>query len=67
LTINGGSRARFAQKSCARFFIANQFGSQRFDGDRAVQLGILRLIDDAHSAFADLLENLVVKYGSPDH
>jgi hypothetical protein len=36
-------------------------GSKCFDGDGPVEAGIERLIDDAHPAFTDLLQNAVVK------
>ena len=36
-------------------------GGQDLDGDEAVQVGVAGLVDHAHAAFAELLEDLVVR------
>jgi hypothetical protein len=42
-------------------------GREEFQSNGALELGVLSLVDDAHSALAEFRDNLVVGYGITDH
>ena len=54
-------RARFALKTLQRLFVFRHIFRQKFQRDAASQPRILSLIDDAHSAAAQLLRDLVMR------
>ena len=47
--------------------IAGGFGWEKLEGDRAVQLGVDRLVDHPHAPSAELAGDLVVRNGLADH
>ena len=57
----------FPLETLAAFFVAQQVRSEEFEGDGAVESGVLGLIDDSHAAFTKLLGDLVVRDGLADH
>jgi len=40
---------------------------QEFQGDGALQFGILGFVNDAHATFAELFDDFVMEYGFADH
>jgi hypothetical protein len=47
--------------------VPRQFGWQKLEGHGALELGVLGLVDHAHPALAEFLEDLVVGYGLANH
>ena len=47
--------------------IVKRLSGKELQGNRALQLEVFRLIDDAHTTFTDLLDDLVVRDGLADH
>jgi hypothetical protein len=58
---------RLSLKTGQGLRIAGYVVGQKFDGDEAVQARVLGLIDDAHAATAEFLEDAVVRDGLADH
>jgi hypothetical protein len=52
---------RFAHESSAKLKILNRPKRQELERDRPVELGVLGLVDDAHAALAELVEDAVVR------
>jgi uncharacterized damage-inducible protein DinB len=50
-----------------RLRISGDVVRQELEGDKAVQPGVFGLVDDAHAAATDLLNNAVVRDGPADH
>jgi hypothetical protein len=46
---------------------AVEAGRQKLEGNEAVELEIAGLVDHAHTALAELLDNLVMGNGLSDH
>jgi hypothetical protein len=60
-------RLRLALKPAERLGIARHIVGKKLQSDKAPQPRVLGLINDAHAAAAQLLDNAVVRNGSPDH
>ncbi len=58
---------RFAPKAVQGLRISGDLIGQEFQGDEAAELGVLSLIDDTHTATAELLDDAVVRDGLADH
>jgi len=56
-------RLGFMDESLLGFGIASEVRREELEGDHAVEFGVLGFVDDAHAAFAELLEDLVVGNG----
>ena len=56
------SRVRFLSEIVYEFVIVSIFGLQDLHGYRSVEETVLRLVNDSHSAVADLFEKLVSSY-----
>jgi len=52
--------ARLAQESLSRQFVLLRFGKHQFERDRAMQLEVFGLVDLAHAANAEALQNPIV-------
>jgi len=65
--IQGGRGLRFALKAgeCLRIF--SNLIRQELQGDKAMQLYVLSLVDHAHAAATQLLDDAVVRNGLADH
>ena len=61
------SRFSFLQKSWALRLVHREMLRQELQVDDAVEPGVVSFVDDAHSTLAELLKNLVVRYGLPNH
>jgi hypothetical protein len=64
--VQGCGGFRFAQEALLGFFVVEQMFCQELQRDRALQLCVLGLVDDAHAALAELLDDLVVTDGGAD-
>ena len=47
--------------------VGHLVGGEDLDGDEAVEVGVAGLVDDAHAAFAELLEDVEVQHTPADH
>ena len=65
--IQSGSSLRFALEAAQRLWIFGDLVGQEFQGDKAVQLQVLGLVNHAHPAAAELLDDAVVRDGLADH
>ena len=59
--IQGGSRARFPEKSFQRLRGAVRLLGKKLQGDAPAKFGVLRFVDDAHASGAELAEDSVVE------
>jgi hypothetical protein len=62
-----GDGAGFALEAGADLGIRGEVGGEDLDGDRAAEAGIARLVDLAHSAFAQLLHDSIRPKRLADH
>jgi hypothetical protein len=65
--IEGRGSASLAAETLHRLRIARHFVGKEFEGDEAAEVGVFRLVDDAHAATAQLLDNSVMRDGLADH
>jgi len=65
--IERGNGAGFALETRAPIFARGHLGRENFEGDLATELRVLGQINVAHTAGADLLEDLVVGERGSDH
>lgn len=65
--IQGSDGFCFALKAGAAFFVLGQLIGEDLEGDLPVQLGVFGQIDIAHTAGANLLQDIVVGEGLADH
>src|SRR5437870_4658374 len=65
--VQGGGSLCFAPETTQGLRIAGNLIGQELKGYEAMQPGVLGLVDDAHSAAADLLDNTVMRNRSLDH
>ncbi len=49
------------------FLITEQVGRKELQSDGTFEVGVLRLVDNAHAALAEFLGDLVVRDGLADH
>jgi hypothetical protein len=59
--------AGFAAEALERLRILSYLVGKKLDGDKAAKGKVFGLIDDAHTAIAQLLHNAVVRDGLTDH
>ena len=57
----------FALEAGQSLWVFGYFVGQELQGDKAVQLYVLGLVDHAHAAAAQLLDDAVVRDGLADH
>ena len=65
--IEAGSRLGLTQEPLARFIIVAQRLGEKFEGDTAIESGVLGQVHFPHAAGADLADYLVVTNGLTDH
>ncbi len=65
--VERGSSLSLSSKTAQGLGVAGNLIRQKLQGYETVQPSVLSLLDDAHSAAADFLENAVVRHGSHDH
>ncbi len=65
--IQRGGGLRLALETGQGLRILGNFFRQKFERDEAVQLQVLGLVDDAHPATTELLDDAVVRDGLADH
>ena len=65
--IQGGCRLGFALETGQGLRVAGNFRGQKFEGNETVQAGVFGLVNHAHAATAQLLENAVVRNRLADH
>ena len=58
---------RFTLKAAERLRIVGDIVGEKLERDEAVQPGILSLVDDAHTAAAELLDDAIVGDRLADH
>src|SRR6516225_2568906 len=59
--VQGGSRARLLLKPLESAAVFVELFQRKFQSDESAEPGIERFVYDAHSAFSDPLQNLVVR------
>ena len=59
--------ACLAAEALQRLRVARHFVGQEFEGDEAAEVGVFGLVDDAHAAAAELVDDAVVRDGLADH
>lgn len=57
---HGGRGAGLAQEALPPALVAGELGGQHLERDAALEAGVAGAVDDAHPAFAQLLEDLEV-------
>ena len=65
--IESGSGTGFAAEAFQRLMIFGYVVGQEFQGNKAAQLGVFRLVNHAHAATTELLDDAVVRDGLADH
>jgi len=65
--VESGSGAGFATKAFESLRVARELVGQKFEGDEAAEFGVFRLVDDAHTAAAELLDDAVMRDSLADH
>ena len=65
--VESGSGSRFPSESLQGLGVLRQLIGQEFQRDEAAKLGVLGLIDHAHSAATELLHDAIVRDGLADH
>ena len=65
--VESRSRLGFQDEASLALGIGGFIGRQDLDRYDPVEVGVRRLVDDAHAAFADLLRDVVMKQALADH
>ena len=65
--VQGRRRLRLPDKARVTLVVLKQMRGEKLEGDRAVELGVLGPIDNTHPAFAELLDDAVVRDALPNH
>src|SRR5690242_2191938 len=65
--VEGGSRLGFAAKTHQSLRILGHFVRKEFQSNEAVEFRVLGLVNDAHAATADLLDDAVMRDDLIDH
>ncbi len=65
--VQRGSGLRFALEAGEGLRVFGNVVGQELQGDEAVQLHVLSLVDHTHAAAAELLDDAVVRDGLADH
>src|SRR6185436_17281907 len=61
------SRLGFLNEAAFAFGVSYSLRREDFDGDKALQMSITGLVDNAHSTLTELLENAIVRKSLADH
>ena len=64
--IQGGGGSGFAPETIQGIRVAGEFVGQKLESDKALEPGVLRLVDDAHPAAAQFSDNAVMGGGHAD-
>ena len=56
-----------AVKTVEGLRVSGELIGQELQGDEAAELGVLGLVNNAHPAAAELLDDAIVRDGLPDH
>ena len=65
--VESGGRPRFPLETVQGLRVLREVIGQKFQGDKAAKLYVLRLVDHAHPAAAQFLDDAVVRNGLADH
>jgi len=65
--VQGRGGARFPSETTECLGMVDDVISQELQGNEAVKLGVLGLVDHTHAAASELLDDAVVRYGLADH
>ncbi len=65
--IQGGGSLRLALKSSQRLRVSGYFFGKELQGDEAPQARVFGLVDNAHAAAAELLDDAIMRNGLADH
>ena len=65
--VEGGGRAGLLDEALPPAGVGHPVRGQEFQGDEAAETGVASLVDDTHPAFAELLDDLVVRHEPTDH
>ena len=65
--VQGGGRLGLAVEAAQRLRVWSETVREELQGNEAVELGVLSLVDDAHPATPELFNNAVVRDVLPDH
>jgi hypothetical protein len=65
--VQGGSRLSLTLKAAQGLRISGDAIGQKFECDKAVQPGVLRLVHHAHAAAPEPFDNAVMRYSLADH
>ena len=67
VVLEGGGRLGLADETSPGVLVQRQLRREEFERDDALQAGILGFVDLTHSAAAQLLNNMVMRYVFPDN
>jgi hypothetical protein len=65
--VERGGGAGLALEAINGLRIAGEFRREKFEGYEAAKLGVLCLIDHAHPASPEFIDDAVMRDGAPDH
>src|ERR1700686_3065373 len=65
--VEGGSGASFASETLQCLRILRHIVGEKFKGDKSAQRDVFRLVNHAHTAPAEFLDDAVVRDGAPYH
>jgi hypothetical protein len=65
--VKGGSGAGFATKTLQCLGILRHIVGEKFKGDKSTERDVFGLVNHAHAAAAEFLEDAVVRDGASDH
>src|ERR1700733_4950819 len=65
--VQGGGSAGLAAKTLEGLRVAGHLLRQKLEGDKTAQVGVFGLVNDAHAAAPEFLENAVVRDALVDH
>src|SRR6267378_7849378 len=64
--VQSGSGASFAAETLESMRVTDQIVGEEFESDKAAEVGVFGLVDDAHAAAAQLFNDAVVRNGFAD-
>ena len=65
--VEGGSGLGLQDEPLPAVGVGQPVRGEKLDGDKAVEVGVLGLVDSAHAALADLIQYAKVENGLPGH
>ena len=65
--IENGSRLSFADEALPVLVVLERLGLEEFQGDETLELDVVRLVDDPHTALAEFLDDLVMRDCPSNH